>query len=132
IILWIPNILLYAMQVLFTLVCIDVLLTEDRTECNFEQERREIERLPHVCGFVSLVRTSETRVESLTPTCSNECAKLIIQSGISEVVFYGDKYHNDWQFVASRKMFEAAGIKYWQHRPKLARIVLDFEASNLS
>jgi len=62
----------------------------------------------------------------------NECAKLIIQSGISEVVFYGDKYHNDWQFVASRKMFEAAGIKYWQHIPKLARIVLDFQASNLS
>lgn len=28
----------------------------------------------------------------------NECAKLIIQSGIKEIVFYGDKYHNQPQF----------------------------------
>jgi dCMP deaminase len=27
----------------------------------------------------------------------NECTKLIIQSGIKEIVFYSDKYHNDWQ-----------------------------------
>jgi len=40
----------------------------------------------------------------------NECAKLIIQSGIKELVFLEDKYHDRDSFVASRKMFEAAGV----------------------
>ncbi|PRP77376.1 deoxycytidylate deaminase [Planoprotostelium fungivorum] len=30
----------------------------------------------------------------------NECSKLIIQSGIKEVVYYGDKYHDDWKKIA--------------------------------
>src|SRR6056297_3306318 len=37
----------------------------------------------------------------------NECAKLIIQSGIKELVFLEDKYHDQESFVASRKMFKA-------------------------
>jgi dCMP deaminase len=41
----------------------------------------------------------------------NECAKLIIQSGIKEVVFLKDKYHDQESFVASRRMFNAANVK---------------------
>ncbi len=41
----------------------------------------------------------------------NECAKLIIQSGIKEVIFLEDKYHDDEIFVASRKLFDAANVK---------------------
>lgn len=44
----------------------------------------------------------------------NECAKLIIQSGIKEVVFLEDKYHDKISFVASRKMFDASGVRYRQ------------------
>ena len=44
----------------------------------------------------------------------NECAKLIIQSGIKEVVFISDKYHDTKEMTASRKMFDAAGVKYRQ------------------
>lgn len=40
----------------------------------------------------------------------NECAKLIIQSGIKEVVFLKDKYHDQESFVASRRMFNAANV----------------------
>jgi dCMP deaminase len=40
----------------------------------------------------------------------NECAKLIIQSGIKEVIFLEDKYHDDDIFIASRKLFSLAGI----------------------
>ncbi len=36
----------------------------------------------------------------------NECAKAIIQSGISEVVYYGDKYHDSDSSVAARFMFK--------------------------
>jgi dCMP deaminase len=44
----------------------------------------------------------------------NECAKLIIQSGIKEVVYLVDKYHDKDMFVASRRMFDAAGVEYRQ------------------
>lgn len=57
----------------------------------------------------------------------NECAKLTIQSGIKEVIFYSDKYHERVEMMASRRMFDLAGIKYWQHIPKDPKIVIDFE-----
>ena len=42
----------------------------------------------------------------------NECAKAIIQSGIKEVIYSNDKYHDLDISKASRKMFDAAKIKY--------------------
>ena len=42
----------------------------------------------------------------------NECAKLIIQSGMREVVFLSDKYHSKPEMVASRRLLDMAGIKY--------------------
>ncbi|MFA7076639.1 MAG: dCMP deaminase family protein [Candidatus Izemoplasmatales bacterium] len=41
----------------------------------------------------------------------NECAKLIIQSGIKEVIYLDDKYANDPIYEASRKLFNMANIK---------------------
>ena len=41
----------------------------------------------------------------------NECAKLIIQSGIKEVIYLDDKYNGSDIFVASRKLFNSAGVK---------------------
>lgn len=41
----------------------------------------------------------------------NECAKAIIQSGISEIVYEDDKYHHTKETTASRKMLEAAGVE---------------------
>lgn len=42
----------------------------------------------------------------------NECAKLIIQSGIKHIVYMSDKYHDAESSIASRKMFDSAGIDY--------------------
>lgn len=42
----------------------------------------------------------------------NECAKLIIQSGIKEVVYMEDKYHDRDSFIASRRMFDSSGVTY--------------------
>ena len=42
----------------------------------------------------------------------NECAKAIIQSGIKEVVYMSDKYANTDSVLASKRMFETAGVKY--------------------
>lgn len=41
----------------------------------------------------------------------HECAKLIIQSGIKEVVYSLDKHPEEPSFVAARKMFGAVGVK---------------------
>ena len=57
----------------------------------------------------------------------NECAKAIIQSGIKEVVYLSDKYHDTPSTVASRKMLNAAGVKLTQIKPTKAQIVLNFE-----
>lgn len=45
----------------------------------------------------------------------NECAKSLIQNDIKEVIFESDKYHDKPVWVASRRMLDAAGIKYRQH-----------------
>ena len=60
----------------------------------------------------------------------NECAKMIIQSGIKEVVFYSDKHHAKPETVASRRMLGMAGVRTRQFEPKMKRIVIDFEAVN--
>ena len=45
----------------------------------------------------------------------NECAKAIIQSGIAEIVYMDDKYADTDSVMASKKMFDAAGVKYRQY-----------------
>lgn len=42
----------------------------------------------------------------------NECAKAIIQSGISKVVYESDKYHDSPSTCASKKMFDDANVTY--------------------
>ena len=42
----------------------------------------------------------------------NECAKIIIQSGIKEVVYLSDKYAASDNNIASRKLFDCCGVKY--------------------
>jgi len=48
----------------------------------------------------------------------NECAKTIIQNGITEVIYSSDKYKELDAFKASLKMLNAAGIKHKQYKPK--------------
>lgn len=42
----------------------------------------------------------------------NECAKLIIQSGIKEIVYMDDKYNGTESDIASKKMLDAANVTY--------------------
>ncbi len=42
----------------------------------------------------------------------NECAKLIIQSGIRKIIYLSDKYEGTETDVASKRMFDAAGVVY--------------------
>lgn len=42
----------------------------------------------------------------------NECAKIIIQSGIKEIIYLSDKYKDSENNIASRKLFDECGVKY--------------------
>lgn len=44
----------------------------------------------------------------------NECAKIIIQAGIKEVVYLCDKYAKTDSVIASKKLFDTCGVKYRQ------------------
>lgn len=56
----------------------------------------------------------------------NECAKVIIQSRIKEIIYLSDKHSHKPESVASKRMLDAAGIKYRQYKPTCKRIVIDF------
>ena len=47
----------------------------------------------------------------------NECAKAIIQSGITEIIYYGDKYADTDSVLASKMMMKSAGVKFRQYIP---------------
>lgn len=55
----------------------------------------------------------------------NECAKAIIQSGIRTVVYDSDKYHDTPSMQASRRMLDAAGVRYYQYSRSGRKITLD-------
>ena len=42
----------------------------------------------------------------------NECAKLIIQAGIKEVIYLSDKYKDTDGVIASKRLFDTCGVKY--------------------
>jgi len=57
----------------------------------------------------------------------NECAKAIIQSGIKEVYYLSDKYHDTEAQFISRKMLDAAGVKYTQLKFNKESITLNLD-----
>ncbi|KAL4559795.1 hypothetical protein LXL04_031941 [Taraxacum kok-saghyz] len=58
----------------------------------------------------------------------NECAKVIIQSRVSEVIYFVEKSleNADVIYVASHKLLSLAGVKVRRHEPKMKQILLRF------
>ena len=46
----------------------------------------------------------------------NECCKAIIQAGITEVIYYSDKYADTDSTIAAKRMFDMVGITYRQYQ----------------
>lgn len=61
----------------------------------------------------------------------NECAKAIIQSGISEVVYLSDKYEGTPSNIASKKMFQMSGVKLRQLILEKKSIEISFDIENI-
>lgn len=69
--------------------------------------------LNHAAGTGSL---KGARVYTTLFPC-NECAKALIQSGISEVIYYADKYPDSDSVIASKHMFDLVGVHYRPYCP---------------
>jgi dCMP deaminase len=54
----------------------------------------------------------------------NECAKLIVQVGIKEVVYLEDKYRDQDIFIAARRIFDMAGVTCRQLKPDNRQITI--------
>ena len=61
----------------------------------------------------------------------NECAKAIIQSGIREVIYLSDKYADTPSTRASKRMFDAAGVRYTPLQIHTPQIVIDFDVDKV-
>ena len=55
----------------------------------------------------------------------NECAKAIIQSGITEIVYDSDKYENEPSTIASRMMLKASGVKTRKYKRTGRKLVVE-------
>ena len=55
----------------------------------------------------------------------NECAKAIIQAGIKTMVFREDKYADTPSVRASKRMLDAAGVRYYQYQATGRNISID-------
>ena len=42
----------------------------------------------------------------------NECAKIMIQSQIKEIVYYSDKHQHKPETIASKRLLKMAGINF--------------------
>ena len=93
-------------------------------------------KYPYVCHaeLNAIMNKNSSDVKNCTMYVAlfpcNECAKLVIQSGIKEVIYMSDKYHASEDMQASRRLFNMAGIKYKQFFPKRKQIVIDFDSIN--
>ena len=55
----------------------------------------------------------------------NECAKAIIQSGIRTIIYDDDKYEKTPAVIASKRMLDAAGVKYYRYQHSGRKISME-------
>jgi dCMP deaminase len=56
----------------------------------------------------------------------NECAKMIIQAGIKEIVYLSDKYSETDSVKAARRMFKMAGVATRKLETKVKKLEVNF------
>ena len=76
------------------------------------------------CNNASLLKGATLYV-ALFPC--NECAKAVIQSGIRKIVYLSDKYADTDATKASKRMLDAAGVKYSQLETERKELKLKLE-----
>jgi len=90
-------------------------IESDKLPWEREGEKLSDTKYAYVChAEENAIYNSSKQPKSCKLYCSlfpcNECAKAIVQNGITEVVFESDKYHDEDIFVASRRILDVAGV----------------------
>lgn len=102
------------------------------TEFPWEREGEFLEtKYPYVChAELNAILNSIKSLKDCTIYVAlfpcNECSKAIIQSGIKEIVYLSDKYASTDINKASKKMLDAAGIKYRKLETEREELKLNF------
>lgn len=97
---------------------------DDDKDMNWERDGDFLNtKYAYVChSELNAILNSNTDVRNcklyVTLFPCNECAKVIIQSGIKEIVYLSDKYDGTEGNIAAKKMFDACGVSYKQYSLK--------------
>ncbi|XP_003383449.2 PREDICTED: deoxycytidylate deaminase-like [Amphimedon queenslandica] len=108
--------------------------SDDELPWNREAENRLDTKYPYVCHaeLNAILNKNSADVTGCTIYVAlfpcNECAKLIIQSGITEILYVSDKYHDTDHMIASRKLLDMAKVKYRQFIPSIKTLTIDFSS----
>ncbi|KAF8362588.1 hypothetical protein PRIPAC_89511 [Pristionchus pacificus] len=54
----------------------------------------------------------------------NECAKIVVQSRVKEVIYLTDR--ESWKMDAAKRLFDTVGITYSQFKPKRDTVTIDY------
>jgi len=94
-------------------------------------------KYPYVChaelnAILNNIGTSlqDCRIYTALFPC-NECAKAIIQAGITEIIYLSDKYSGQDSAIASRKMLEMAGVQCRKVHATLESLTLSFSEKDV-
>ncbi len=87
-------------------------------------------KYPYVChSELNAILNSSSSVRGarvyVTLFPCNECAKVIIQAGIKEVIYLSDKYADTDSNKASRLMFDECGVSYRKYEMVGKNIVIN-------
>lgn len=98
----------------------------------WEREGKFLEtKYPYVChAELNAILNSIKSLKNCTLYVAlfpcNECSKAIIQSGIKEIVYLSDKYEGTDVNTASKRMLNAAGVKYRKLETSRKELILNF------
>ncbi|CAH2070830.1 unnamed protein product, partial [Thlaspi arvense] len=92
-------------------------------------------KYPYVCHAEvnAILNTNHTSAAGqklyVTMYPCNECAKIIIQSGVTEVIYFVENRLNDSDiaYVASHMLLAMANIKVRKHQPHMDQILIKFQ-----
>ncbi|XP_028834189.1 deoxycytidylate deaminase [Denticeps clupeoides] len=110
--------------------------SDDLLPWNRSAEDKLNTKYPYVCHaeLNAIMNKNSADVKGCTMYVAlfpcNECAKLIIQAGIKDVIYLSDKYHGSPEMTASRRLLDLAGVEYKQFKPRRNSIVIDFNSIN--
>lgn len=79
----------------------------------------------------AVMNCGNTELNNMSLYCThfpcNDCAKVIIQSGIKKVIYLGEHRPNEEPYLATRRMFKASGVNILKLMPSVLEINLTLE-----